>query len=140
MNKKLRDYVKNRFVAIASDLIRNPQGLQFSLKKASQKAGNQSVKEAFGAYLADLLTLIRMAKAWLSKSYQDVSTQTIIYAIVAIVYFLTPTDFLPDFMLGLGFIDDIAVLRWVVKLIKKDLDKFKAWEQEKNKESNEGDL
>ena len=130
MNSKLTKYVKERFLQLAQDLMDNPQGLKFKLEKASEKISKKSVIDSFGVYVDDLKTLIRMTGLWVSRKYTKVSTQTILYTIVAVVYFVTPTDFVPDFIIGLGFIDDIGVLTWVLGMIQVDLLEFKAWENE----------
>ncbi len=117
---------------IAQDLMDNPQGLKFKLEKATEKISKKNVVDAFGNYVDDLKALIRMAKLWASRRYTQVSAQTILYSIVAIIYFVTPTDFVPDFILGLGFVDDLAVLTWVLSTIKHDLEAFRLWEKEKD--------
>lgn len=129
MNSRLSKYVKNKFMAIAQDLLENPQGLKFKLEKATEKLNKKNVKEAFGVYFEDLKTLIRLSKAWVTRKYTQMSKQTILLTVLAVVYFVTPTDFVPDFILGLGFVDDIAVLSWVLGQIKTDLEEFKQWEQ-----------
>lgn len=116
-------------MAIAQDLLENPQGLKFKLEKATEKLNKKNVKEAFGVYFEDLKTLIRLSKAWVTRKYTQMSKQTILLTVLAVVYFVTPTDFVPDFILGLGFVDDIAVLSWVLGQIKTDLEEFKQWEQ-----------
>lgn len=137
MNRKLMAYVKGKFLNIASDLMQNPQGLKFKLDKAREKINTQSVRESLGQNVEDLKTLIRMARAWASRSYRNVSSQTILYTVAAIIYFVTPTDFMPDFIIGLGFLDDIAVIRWVIGQIKTDLDRFKEWEEQQGNKSQE---
>lgn len=132
MNSKLMRYVEKKFLVLAEDLLENPQGLKFKLEAALEKLTKGNVKDAFGHYIVELKTLIRMIKMWLSRRYSKVSKQTIIYSILAVVYFVTPTDFVPDFILGLGFVDDIAVLTWVLNTIKQDLTRFKEWELEKD--------
>lgn len=139
MNSKLANYVKTKFVRIATDLMDNPQGLKFKLEKAGEKLKKGAVADALGVYVEDLKTLIRMAKYWVSRKYTGMGTQTILYTIVAVVYFVTPTDFVPDFLLGLGFVDDIAVISWVLGLIKEDLEKFKLWELEKKMKTSNKD-
>jgi len=129
VNNKLLKYVTNKFVKIAEDLMQNPQGLKYKLEKAKEKINRDSVKEALGVYVDDMKTLIRMLKTWLTRSYTGMSAQTILYTVVAVIYFLTPTDFIPDFLLGPGFLDDMAVIAWVLDLIKVDLAKFKEWEE-----------
>ena len=130
-------YVKGKFLNIASDLMQNPQGLKFKLDKAREKINTQSVRESLGKNVEDLKTLIRMARAWASRSYRNVSSQTILYTVAAIIYFVTPTDFMPDFIIGLGFLDDIAVIRWVIGQIKTDLERFKEWENQQDKQPEE---
>lgn len=132
MNSKLSEYVKTKFMRIAQDLMDNPQGLKFKLEKAAEKINKKSALDAFGVYVDDLKALIRMSKAWVSRKYTQMNTQTVLYCIVAVVYFVTPTDFVPDFILGLGFVDDLAVLSWVLSVIKDDVEAFKRWEAEKN--------
>lgn len=135
MNQKLLSYIKTKFVKVAEDLVENPQGLKFSLKKAKEKLNKESVKDSLGGYVSELKALMRLLAAWISRKYTGVSKQTIIYTILAVVYFVTPTDFVPDFIFGLGFIDDIAVISWVLEKIKTDLAKFKEWEKSTSKES-----
>lgn len=134
MNSKLREYVKGKFLKMAKDLMNNPQGLKFRLDSATEKLNKDFVIDALGNYLEDLKTLIRMSKAWIYREYTDMNNQTILYTIVAIIYFVTPTDFVPDFLIGLGYVDDAAVISWVLTIIKNDLDKFKNWELKKEKE------
>ena len=129
MNSRLAKYVKGKFMSISADLMENPQGLKYKLDKAAEKLNKKSVMDSFGNYLAELKALIRMAKMWITRKYTKVDKQTILYSVVAIVYFVIPTDFVPDFILGLGFVDDVAVLTWVLSLIKEDLDRFKLWEK-----------
>lgn len=134
MNSRLFKYVKGKFIKVAEDLVKNPQGLKYKLIKAKEKINKQSVMDSLGSYVDDLKTLMRLLGAWISRKYTGASTQTIVYTVLAIVYFVTPTDFVPDFVLGLGFVDDIAVLSWVLEKIKNDVQKFKEWEESsKNK-------
>ena len=136
MNSKLTQYVKTKFLAIAQDLMENPQGLKFKLEKAAEKINKKSVLDSFGVYVDDLKALIRMLSLWVSRKYTKVSKQTILYCIVAVIYFVTPTDFVPDFILGLGFVDDLAVLTWVLGLIRSDVDDFKNWEAQRQSSSS----
>ena len=137
MNSRLKKYVTGKFTKIAQDLLENPQGLKFKLDNAKDKLSKQNVVDALGKNVDDFKTLLRMAKLWLSRRYRNISKQSIILVIVAIIYFITPTDFVPDFILGLGYIDDISVLKWVLVQISKDLEEFKKWEEKKNKDSGD---
>ena len=38
-----------------------------------------------------------------------------------------PLDFIPDFLMGFGLIDDIAVLGWTLSAIKSDIEAYVQW-------------
>ncbi len=128
MNSVLLQYVKKKFLVVAEDLIDNPQGLRFKLESVKEKLTKQNAKDILGHYFEDLKTLLRMTKLWMARRYTKVSRQTIVYSILALVYFVTPTDFIPDFLLGLGYVDDLAVIGWVLNKIQIELNEFKKWE------------
>jgi len=43
------------------------------------------------------------------------------------LYFVSPIDAIPDWLLGVGFLDDVAVLAWVLKTVSDELAAFSAW-------------
>ncbi|RKZ29859.1 methyltransferase type 11 [bacterium] len=79
----------------------------------------------------DLNGLLRLVKAWTKGDYKSVPWQTIVLAVAAIIYFINPFDVIPDFFPVMGYIDDAAVLGFVIASIKGDIDKFLSWEFEK---------
>lgn len=44
------------------------------------------------------------------------------------IYFVSPIDLIPDFILGLGLIDDATVLAWTIRACASDLAAFLACE------------
>lgn len=79
----------------------------------------------------DLRALIRLANAWAHRQYHNVPWRSILYATAALVYFVNPIDLIPDALIGIGFVDDLAVLSAVVRALRKDLTAFRAWEQQR---------
>ncbi|TWI55639.1 uncharacterized protein DUF1232 [Pseudomonas duriflava] len=79
-----------------------------------------AAKETLGLFHSLLL-------AWWRGQYRGVDRKAILTIMGALLYFLSPIDVIPDWMLTFGFIDDLAVLAWVAKTWKKELDAFKAW-------------
>lgn len=51
---------------------------------------------------------------------------TRIQAIAALIYFVTPADFLPDVLVGIGYLDDILILGKVVSNIAKNISEKKS--------------
>ena len=81
----------------------------------------------------DLTALIRLVRAYIKGEYRDVSWETIVWAIAAIIYFITPIDPIPDFIPGIGFLDDAAVIALAIASVRKDVDNFREWERSARK-------
>ena len=76
---------------------------------------------------SDLRLLQELLTAWVRGEYRGVSRQALLAVVAALLYFLTPVDAIPDWVVGFGFLDDLAVLAWVVQRWKAELDAFKVW-------------
>jgi uncharacterized membrane protein YkvA (DUF1232 family) len=80
------------------------------------------------AELADELKLLQqLCVAWWRGEYRALSTQALLAVVAALLYFVTPLDAIPDWLLGVGFVDDLAVLAWVLGTWRAELAAFKAW-------------
>lgn len=115
----------------AQHLIRNPEELLSTLTQALGKA--YAKRSVLYQIFEDFLLLFRLVKAWVLGDYKQVPRKTIFWAVMAILYFLSPLDFIPDIFPG-GYIDDIAVISYILKKIKGDLEQFSGWENEQKKE------
>jgi uncharacterized membrane protein YkvA (DUF1232 family) len=115
---------QNQAESAARDKDKTKQLLHEALKKAYRnRAQLKSIWE-------DLMAVCRMLKAWSKGDYQSVPWKTIVLSLATIIYFLNPFDVAPDFIPGIGYLDDAVVLGFVVNSIKKELDKFLRWESE----------
>jgi len=113
--KRAQKYVK--------DPERTGQLLDEAIKKAKQNKGN--LERVWN----ELLALFRLVHAWRKGTYTEVPRNTIIWIIAAIIYFLNPFDVIPDFIPVIGYVDDAAVIGFVIKSIRSDLDNFLEWER-----------
>jgi len=77
----------------------------------------------------DLMSLIRMLKAWSNGQYRRVPWRALILSLASVIYFLNPFDLAPDFIPGIGYVDDAVVLTFVVNSIRKEIHQFLQWEQ-----------
>jgi len=110
----------------AEHLLKNGTKLKDELEKGVKKAKDES--NALSVFLDDLQKLFRMLKAHIAGRYKDFSVSTLVYVVAGIVYFVNPFDVLPDFIVGLGFIDDATVIAFVIKKIQSELTSFTLWE------------
>jgi uncharacterized membrane protein YkvA (DUF1232 family) len=72
-------------------------------------------------------TLLSLVKDYWSGSYREVPYWAIAASALALLYVLNPADLFPDFILGVGYLDDAAVIAFCLKLVEQDLEKYKQW-------------
>jgi uncharacterized membrane protein YkvA (DUF1232 family) len=77
--------------------------------------------------IQDLKLLIPLIRDYWKGTYRDVSAKSIIVFIVALAYIISPIDVIPDYILGLGQIDDAAILGLSLYFLEKDIMKYKDW-------------
>ena len=77
--------------------------------------------------LQDLKLLFPLIKDFLKGTYRDVSIKSIVIFVITLAYIISPIDLIPDYIIGLGQIDDAAILGFSLYLLEKDLLKYKRW-------------
>lgn len=117
-----------------------PKGLHPSIKRAKEiwdkkeqiarlyaKANQKSKKDKKqfdSGFIADLKSIQELIKASLNGAFKF-SKKTMIYIVAALLYFINPFDLIPDFILGLGFLDDAAVLAFVLRSVRSEIKRYK---------------
>ena len=84
-----------------------------------------------GGKLAKIPTFLSLVKCYITKEYSKVPTATIIAITSALLYFLVPSDMMPDFIPLIGYIDDASVISVCTTLVSHDLKKFTKWRDDK---------
>jgi len=75
----------------------------------------------------DLKLLIPLIKDYWNGTYRDVSVKSFVIFVVALAYIISPIDLIPDYIIGLGQIDDAVILGLSLYFLEKDLRKYKEW-------------
>lgn len=107
--------------------IDEPEKLQSLAAAAGRKAEARSGPLA--AIIAPVKDALRLVRAYAAGSYRDISWRSLLILVSAVVYFVMPVDLVPDFILGLGLLDDAAILAWTLRTLNQDLERFLAWER-----------
>lgn len=87
-------------------------------------------------YAKDLLLLVSLVKDYYQGHYRDIPYKTISAAVVGLLYVINPIDIIPDFIPLIGQLDDALVLGFCLKLIEKDLHKYKIWKDSQSASGN----
>jgi uncharacterized membrane protein YkvA (DUF1232 family) len=65
-----------------------------------------------------------MIKDYVQGSYRKLPWWSVASVAAALGYFVAPVDLIPDFIPGLGYLDDAAVFALVLSGIREDLKKY----------------
>lgn len=68
-----------------------------------------------------------MLKDYRKGIYSDVPWFTIAAIAFGLLYILNPFDIIPDFIPGIGYVDDFAVLTFSLRFIETDIHKYLDW-------------
>lgn len=118
------------FIKSAYRLINKPLAVLRLLKQTiAHMQRYENVKEFTKDVRAHLNTLIRIVRAYTKGEYRGISLQGIVLTVAALIYFVAPLDFIPDFLL-IGLVDDIALMMWVYKNYQQEIEGFLSWEDE----------
>lgn len=83
--------------------------------------------ELFKKISRELKLMFGLLIDYMRGNYRDVKKADIIMIIAGLLYLLNPADIIPDYILFFGFIDDLSVLKFIVKKLDKQLGKYDEW-------------
>jgi uncharacterized membrane protein YkvA (DUF1232 family) len=116
-----------RGIVRAEQIVRNPRELLRLLTAAEQRLDRIDAG-VLTPFKRDLQTLLRMLRASGEGRYRQASKKNLVLAGLGLLYLVSPLDLIPDFLPG-GFVDDAAVIGFVIKKVRGELVAFEAWER-----------
>ena len=115
-------------VSKAAQYAKDPDRLKDLASKARRKAESAGPDGFLKEFWSTLMTFLRLIRAYTRGDYRQVPWETVTLVVAAVLYFLMPIDVIPDVLMGLGFVDDAAVIAWVMNMVGPELGKFRQWE------------
>lgn len=110
----------------AEELLKDPSKVEGLIKKIISKLENIPL---VGHYFADVPILCYMVSDYVKGRYREVPFATIVGIVVALIYFLSPIDFIPDSIPVIGLIDDAAVILFAVDSAHNDINDYRQWKE-----------
>ena len=108
--------------------VEQPVELEKTANQAELKAFRSPTVGKLRQAWSDVQVLVRLSRAYARGDYRQVSKSTIILIAAALGYFVSPIDAIFDHLPLGGFLDDAAVLAWVVSEVRAEIEAFRAWE------------
>ncbi|WP_329804400.1 YkvA family protein [Flavobacterium facile] len=114
----------------AEILIKDKQKTTNTVNEAMDKASkHKNQLEKVWDYLQLFFSIV---KDYINGNYKVIPLTTIISIVASLLYLISPIDFIPDFIPGIGLIDDVFVIGLVISSASSDLDKYKQWKENKS--------
>lgn len=105
------------------------------LKKEEELRKKFERNTPLGKFLNDLKLFISLIKDYVNGEYKEIPWFTIAAITFALIYVLSPVDFIPDFIPVVGYTDDAFVMALVLMMVREDLYKYKEWKIQKELQS-----
>jgi uncharacterized membrane protein YkvA (DUF1232 family) len=109
----------------AEELLKDKEKTKEKINEAFEKASKH--KGSLGEAWNYLQLFFSISRDYIGGKYKEIPTGTIISIIAAIIYFVSPIDLIPDFIPGVGLIDDVLIIGLVINSFKVDLEKYEEW-------------
>jgi uncharacterized membrane protein YkvA (DUF1232 family) len=101
-----------------------------ALRRVAEDANRSGVLRTgpFAVVLDDFRALVRLVVAYARGHYRSVPVESLVVIVAGLLYVLSPFDVVPDVIPGVGVLDDAAVVGWVLKTVRDELEGFREWE------------
>lgn len=115
-----------RFRERAERIARHPRRVRKVVREAYDKMAKHG--DEIGQIRADLPVLLRLVRAWIGGDYRRIPLKAIVLVLAAALYFVNPLDLIPDFLPIIGYLDDAAVIGYVLRTLHDEVERFRDWE------------
>lgn len=124
--------------------------IEAQIKKYNKKAGkilsdsfktrvfvNQIMEKVkdnkyIGSYFEHLRSMCGLLSDYTLLEYTEVDPNNAIMIASALVYLVSALDIVPDIMPFIGYLDDVAVLAYVISKIRVEIVKYNVWRNDKH--------
>ena len=108
----------------AQETLENRDKLEDLLQRLEHKL---KVVPKIGEKLSHVPVFASMLKSYFKKEYVKAPMGTMIAIVSALAYFVLPVDLIPDFIPGVGYIDEAAVVGACLALVDSDVREYMEW-------------
>ena len=120
----------NKYIRRAAYLMKNKTRIQEVTKEA---LGMITSKRKLGQVKGEVLLMIDLIHDAVFGKYKGWSKKNVVLALAALIYLISPIDLVPDFLVGIGFGDDLAVIAWAFAKLSLELKRYVAWRRDQGR-------
>lgn len=109
------------------------EDLEYALNKSKEIKEKFSTSQVLRKYRDLVKAMFSMVNDFWKGEYQQAPWLTVAAIVFALLYVFNPFDMIPDFLPGVGYLDDLSVFAFVLRFIEKDLHQYLDWRIEEQK-------
>lgn len=130
LTTKAAGAVESKFFRRATERAGRIAGDPQKLRDIADRAGRSAALRSgpFAAVTDEFRALIRLVVAYARGHYREIPVEALVIVVAGLIYVVSPLDLIPDTIPGVGVVDDAAVIGWVIKTVRGELDAFREWE------------
>lgn len=115
------DYIKEQAEKVTEE------DIQYVVENSNDIADSFIGRGPFGKFVEEILLALNIVKDYATGRYRKVPFWAVGAIVFMLLYVVNPVDLIPDFLIGVGQIDDIIVIILCLMMIRQELHEYKAW-------------
>jgi uncharacterized membrane protein YkvA (DUF1232 family) len=131
VTRVLRSIFFSRALGKAGKFSKSKGAMLLLVQQVLQKSNQKGLRNSLNDGIGQLQLLVRMVRSYASGEYRGIATSSLLKVVATLIYFVSPLDFIPDFLPVIGMADDLALLVWVFNSLDSEIQKFSDWERHK---------
>jgi len=127
VEKEFLENQKDKWLERARKYINDPKKAYQLLYNVEKKFHEKYPGDPIGKLKKNIKLFYSVFSDWITGKYKGVSKNSLLMIVVGLLYFVVPVDIIPDWLIGVGFIDDATVLSLIINNIGKEISKYRKW-------------
>ena len=125
--KKSYRRVYDKCITKARKMMPNRHKISKTLRKARKIFERLHNIPRFNAFSDNICNFCDLLSDYFEGTYKNLPLSTIVAVLAGVLYLVLPFDVLADYIPVLGWIDDMAVLGFIVKAEQNDIKEYLSW-------------
>lgn len=118
-----RQFKQGRWINQAQDYISNRNKMHELLDILPRLF----IQGALAPVLKDLILLYYYVKDITGGRYREYNGKMLLLIVALLIYVVSPFDIIPDWLPGIGFLDDAALIGYIVNIADRELERYYRW-------------
>jgi uncharacterized membrane protein YkvA (DUF1232 family) len=108
-----------------------------SKKRALSKTRSKKIP-ALQRFWEEVLLCLELIRDYRLGAYQNIPSWAIAAVAFGLLYLVDPVELVPDVIPVIGYLDDVAVITLILKLVKTELERYATWKRTRTNSAEDG--